>query len=109
MKWAAVLRLPRSDARIGGLELLSRLTWGFARKASLHPRLYACACFAGWNHPFAGWHHPSQAGTTLRRLDHPSQAGTALRRLRLPFAACDHPFAGCDHPFAGWDPFAGGR
>jgi len=25
------------------------LTWGSARKASLHPRLYAVACSAGWN------------------------------------------------------------
>jgi hypothetical protein len=31
-----------------GLRILSCLdTWGFARKASLHPRLYAYACSAG--------------------------------------------------------------
>jgi len=37
-----------SVARIRGLENLSCLdTWGFARKASLHPRLYAYACSAG--------------------------------------------------------------
>jgi hypothetical protein len=37
-----------SVARIRGLEnLLCLDTWGFARKAALHPRLYACACSAG--------------------------------------------------------------
>jgi len=53
MKWAAVSALqiwlafspPFSVARIRGLENLSCLdTWGFARKASLHPRLYAYTC-----------------------------------------------------------------
>jgi hypothetical protein len=56
MKWAAVRALQFvgifaafcSVARIRGLENLSCLdTWGFARKASLHPRLYAYACSAG--------------------------------------------------------------
>jgi len=28
--------------------LFSKWSWGFARKASLHPRLYAVACFAGY-------------------------------------------------------------
>jgi hypothetical protein len=30
-----------------GLKLSCLDTWGFARKASLHPRLYAFACSAG--------------------------------------------------------------
>jgi len=56
MKWAAVRALQDllafrricSVARIRGLENLSCLdTLGFARKASLHPRLYARACSAG--------------------------------------------------------------
>ena len=35
---------------LGGLEIsLNIVTWGCARKASLHPRLYAVARFAGWN------------------------------------------------------------
>jgi hypothetical protein len=37
-----------SAARFAGWNPFTILTWGFARKASLHPRLYACACFAGW-------------------------------------------------------------
>src|SRR6266478_3879732 len=32
-----------------GLESFTTIDLGFARKASLHPRLYAFACSAGWN------------------------------------------------------------
>src|SRR5258705_3142243 len=41
-----------SAARFAGWNPFTVLTWGFAPKASLHPRLYAFACFAGWDAHF---------------------------------------------------------
>ena len=37
-----------SAARFAGLISINVRSWGCARKASLHPRLYAFTCFAGW-------------------------------------------------------------
>ena len=41
---------PMTVARSTGCDTTVTATWGCARKASLHPRLYACACFAGLPH-----------------------------------------------------------
>ena len=50
---AAALRII-AVARFTGSRLLLNGSWGCARKASLHPRLYADACFAGTNLPNQG-------------------------------------------------------
>jgi len=41
-------RLGHSVARFAGWQTLSKTTWGSARRASLHPRLYASTRFAGY-------------------------------------------------------------
>lgn len=49
MKWAAVPAATRSlTPAFAGWNFFLSHTWGFARKASLHPRLHADACFAGY-------------------------------------------------------------
>ena len=47
MKWATAFIGSTAVARFAGSDIFCFVTWGYARKASLHPRLYADARFAG--------------------------------------------------------------
>src|SRR3954447_3040773 len=66
-----------SPASRAGARLIIR-SWGFARKASLHPRLYAVARFAGWrafNNSILGFRSQSLAPPQALRF-------RPLRRLK---------------------------
>jgi len=65
MKWATAFIGSTAVARFAGSDIFCFVTWGYARKASLHPRLYADARFAGsspfFNNPILGLRSQSLA------------------------------------------------
>src|SRR6266404_9957743 len=85
-----------SAARFAGWNPFTVLTWGFAPKASLHPRLYAFACFAGWDAHFVlkktlapqkSCQRKQELGGLLRRFQSQGQDSGSRILLFLPLPA----------------------
>src|SRR6266850_5963382 len=73
-----------SAARFAVWNPFTVLTWGFAPKASLHPRLYAFACFAGWDPLRSKWDplRSKKDACSTEILPRKQELGGLLHRFR---------------------------